>query len=146
MQILLGDSIFQQFFTEFKYLGNGTVANNTMQLSKTQYSLPTTYIGNEVLGEYVPVAPVTPEPNPEGGDPEPEDPVTPTDPTTTGLSTGAKIQISLGAVAGLLFLIVLIMCCMTCRQGNAYTTRDSTVRESEAQALIYQNDKIAQQL
>ena len=106
-----------------------------MQLSTTSYSLPTTYIGDEELPEYVPVAPVQPEPNPEGGDPEPETPDTPT--TQTGLTSAQKIQVSLGSILLVLFIVVLIMCYLTCKQGNAYTQRDSTVKEADAQALVY---------
>lgn len=70
--LMLGDSFLQQYFAEFSYNGGaGVVANNTMTLTTTEYSLPTTYIGNysfEIVKptvENTTVPDVTPQPEPE---------------------------------------------------------------------------------
>lgn len=81
--ILIGDAFLQNYYAQFVYNGDGVTANNTMQLTLSNYALPTSYLGNKIFEQQVEPEPEptpTPEPDPI---PEPPTPPTPT-PTPSG--------------------------------------------------------------
>jgi hypothetical protein len=108
-----------------------------MILSLTDYSLPNVYIGDEVVPEYVPVAPVVPEPQPAGGETD-DVPTDPTEPTSNKLSTAEVLMISGGTLILILLVILIILLVVTRnKKSQSVLNRESSVNAGEADALVY---------
>lgn len=107
-----------------------------MILSLTDYSLPNVYIGDEVVSEYVPTAPVVPEPDNSGGLPDvPDDP---TEPTSNKMSIAGVLMVSGGSLVILLLIILICLLLLTRNKKTVNSlNRESTVGANEAQALVY---------
>jgi hypothetical protein len=124
----------QQYFVQLNYNGgNGLVANNTMVISTTPYTLSLTVISNTTYSLVVPTAPVEPTPDPTVDD-GPTNPNSPDyDPTSgsTSMSEATLILIIGGSVTGLLLLIVIIMCMLSWKNGLDNSTES-------AEGLVYE--------